>query len=152
MVEQGWGRVINVTSVAGLFSGSPDMVLYSGVKSLVLKLTEGLAEEYEETGVHFTASVPGVTDTEFFERNRMAEFSRTHLKAQLPMMRPEAVARQAYAACERRRRVIVHGTHHKAAMFVAVHSPPAVRYWFVRQASKLEFDSSTPATTERTAG
>jgi short-subunit dehydrogenase len=136
MVDRKYGRVVNVTSVAALYAGSPQMALYGPVKSFMLKLSEGLAEEYKHSGVHVTATVPGVTDTEFFTSNRTTTHG-SKLKAQLPMMRAETVARQAYKACERRKRVVIHGTHHRALMFIAVHSPPPVRYGFVRVATLL---------------
>jgi len=141
MVDRKFGRVVNVTSVAALYAGSPQMALYGPAKSFMLKLSEGLAEEYKQSGVHVTATVPGVTDTEFFTSNRMAT-QGSRLKAQLPMMRAEKVARQAYNACERRKRVVIHGTHHRALMIIAVHSPPQARYGFVRVSTLLglEFD------------
>lgn len=131
MVQKGWGRVVNVASVTGLYAGSPYMTMYSPTKSFLLKLTETLAQEYEEKGINVTCCVPGATATEFFEANRMTTFGQT-LKAQLPMMRPETVVRQAYQACERRKRVIIHGWHHKILMALATHGWPRLRYGFVR--------------------
>jgi uncharacterized protein len=130
MVQKGWGRVVNVASVSGLYAGSPLMTMYSPAKSFLLKLTETLAQEYEEKGINVTCCIPGATATEFFEANRMATFGQT-LKAQAPMMRPETVARQAYEACERKKRVIIHGWHHKILMVLAVHGWPKLRYGFV---------------------
>jgi hypothetical protein len=131
MVDSGWGRIVNITSVAALYAGSPLMAVYGPAKAFLLKLSETLAEEYRGSGVQVTASVPGVTDTEFFAANHMAELG-SGLRAQLPMMRAETVARQAHEACDRGKRVVVHGGHHKALMFVAVHSPPRLRYALVR--------------------
>src|SRR5207245_2145349 len=56
MIERRWGRVINVSSVAGVMSGSPTMALYSASKSFVTKLTEGVAVECEPYGVYCTVS------------------------------------------------------------------------------------------------
>lgn len=141
MVARKFGRIVNVTSVAALYAGSPQMTLYGPAKSFMLKFSESLAEEYSDTGVHITATVPGGTDTEFLINNQLPEFGHT-LMAQLPMMRAETVARQSYEACERRKRVVIHGAHHKALMFLAVHTPPKLRYGFVRAATRhgLKFD------------
>jgi short-subunit dehydrogenase len=140
MLERGWGRIINVASVSALFAGSPSMTLYSGAKSLLLKFTEGLAAECAPRGVHCTVSIPGVTASEFFESNRMSGHFAGHLPAQLTAMRPESVARGAYRASMSGRRLIVHGWHHKVAMFLCVHSPAAVRYAMARNINELTLD------------
>jgi short-subunit dehydrogenase len=140
MTERGWGRVINVSSIAALFAGSPQMVLYSGAKSLLVKFTEGLDAEVATLGARCTASIPGVTASDFFDRNSMRRTLDDNVLNQIAAMRCEDVARQAYRASMSGRRVIVHGWHHKLAGAILVHSPPAVRYELVRRLCALEFD------------
>jgi len=140
MVERGWGRIINVASVSALFAGSPSMVLYSSVKSMLLKFTEGLAVECAPSGVHCTVSIPGVTASEFFDRNRMSAHFAGHLAAQHAAMCPEDVAREAYAASMAGRRVIVHGRQHKLATFLCVHAPAPVRYAASRSINSVTVD------------
>jgi len=127
MVDRRWGRVINVTSIAGTFSGSPQDVLYSATKSMVIKFTEGLAVEYADHGIHCTASIPGFTATEIFEQSGFAEYIDARRWMRAAMMQPETVARQAYAAVESQRIWVIHGWHHKAMAGVMLHSPVAVR-------------------------
>jgi hypothetical protein len=143
MVEQRWGRIVNVTSVAGTMAGTPNMVLYSATKSFVHKFTEGLAAENEQYGVHCTVSAPGVTDTEAFAASEISDYVDASLFVQLAMMRPEVVARQAYAANVRGQRVVVHGWHHKAWVFMLVHTPPAVRYGLVKFVTGINRNTST---------
>lgn len=58
MVERGWGRVINVASVAGVY-GNKNMVQYSATKGAVIAMTKALAKEVAGTGVTVNATSPG---------------------------------------------------------------------------------------------
>jgi hypothetical protein len=144
MVERGWGRIINVTSLGALMAGAPDMALYVASKSFVLKFSESIAAEYESAGVHTTVSLPGATATALYDDTEIAEHMQNSVFMQLAMMRPEQVAREAYAACMKRKRIIVHGWHNKAFAFALVHSPPAVRYGLVEFSGKMQSPQPAP--------
>ena len=64
MKARGKGAIINVSSVAA----QTGMGTYSANKAWVLAFTEGLAEQLRGSGVHATAVIPGLTNTEFHER------------------------------------------------------------------------------------
>jgi len=128
MLERGHGRIVNVASVSAFFAGSPKMAMYSSTKSMLFKFSEGLDAECEGRGVTCTTSIPGVTESEFFQRNDMQEMFDTKLSAQLWAMRPETVARQLYTAAMCGQRVVVHGWHHRAALSVLQHAPKSVQY------------------------
>jgi uncharacterized protein len=64
MVERGWGRVINVASVAGRVARAGD-TNYGPSKAYVIALSEGLAASLKGTGVNVSALCPGFTHTEF---------------------------------------------------------------------------------------
>lgn len=108
MVERRFGRIVQVASPAAFFPGSPRATLYSGVKALVVRLSETIAEEYGRDGVHATASLPGYTDTEIFDGT---PWSEQLASGAMRFMRltPVQVAREAYDACMAGRRVVVHG-------------------------------------------
>jgi short-subunit dehydrogenase len=67
MVERGYGRVINVASVAAFLPSALGFTLYGGAKSFVVKMSESLSLELAGTGVNVTAVCPGFTHTEFHD-------------------------------------------------------------------------------------
>ncbi len=66
MLEQGWGRLINVASEAG-FKPLPQMIHYSMTKTAVISLSRGLAELTKGTPVTVNSLLPGPTWTEGVE-------------------------------------------------------------------------------------
>ncbi len=58
MLERGWGRIINVASVAGVY-GNPKMTCYSATKGAVIAFTKALAKEVAGGGVTVNAVSPG---------------------------------------------------------------------------------------------
>ncbi len=63
MVERGWGRVINIASVAGL-RGYAYTAAYCAAKHGVIGLTRSLAIEHARTGGTVNAVCPGYTETD----------------------------------------------------------------------------------------
>src|SRR5436853_427056 len=62
MVERGYGRVINIASIAGK-TGAPYIAAYSASKHGVLGLTRSVALEVATKGVTVNAICPGYVDT-----------------------------------------------------------------------------------------
>lgn len=111
MIERGYGRIIQVASIAGLLPGAPNGTLYSASKTFVVRFTESLALELEGTGVHVTAACPGLTESEFHDVDgTRAQLART---PRFAWMDAATVARQAIEACHAGRTVYVHGAFNR---------------------------------------
>jgi 3-oxoacyl-[acyl-carrier protein] reductase len=65
MKERGWGRIVNMASVAGTLGGF-GQASYSTTKSGILGLTKTLAMEGGRHGITCNAIVPGIIGTEAF--------------------------------------------------------------------------------------
>jgi NAD(P)-dependent dehydrogenase (short-subunit alcohol dehydrogenase family) len=103
LVKQGWGRIVNVASTAGL-KGYAYVSAYVAAKHGVVGLTRALAIEFARTGVTVNAVCPGYTDTPMLESvvanivtktKRTTEQTRAELASANPMGRlitPEEVA------------------------------------------------------------
>ncbi|GAA1973674.1 SDR family NAD(P)-dependent oxidoreductase [Microbacterium pumilum] len=62
MVERGWGRIVNIASMAGK-DGNPNLSAYSASKAAVIGMTKSLGKELAKTGVLVNAIAPAVIDT-----------------------------------------------------------------------------------------
>lgn len=71
-IEQGSGKVVNISSVAGKipFSGS---VMYSSSKHALNAMSLGMGAELSRKNIDFLTVCPGWVRTEFFEKNNVIE-------------------------------------------------------------------------------
>jgi len=63
MVERRWGRIINISSTAGLH-GSPGDTAYGSAKAGLIGFTKSLAKEVARRGITANAVVPGFLHTD----------------------------------------------------------------------------------------
>lgn len=98
MSEAGWGRIVNVSSLAGL-KGSASLAHYCAAKAALLGFTKALATELGPRGITVNAIAPGLVDTPLLDKSGLAAEARATIARALPIARigrPEDVA----AACE----------------------------------------------------
>lgn len=92
MRRAGWGRIVNIASLAGK-EGTPNASAYSAAKAGVMALTKSLGKELAETGVLVNAIAPAAVRTELL--GQMAQVHVDTMIAKSPMKRlgePEEVA------------------------------------------------------------
>ncbi|MFN2498503.1 MAG: SDR family NAD(P)-dependent oxidoreductase [Pyrinomonadaceae bacterium] len=63
MIERGWGRIINIASIAGKI-GAPYIAAYSASKHGVLGLTRSASQEVAKNGITVNAICPGYVETD----------------------------------------------------------------------------------------
>lgn len=108
MVERGFGRILNVASLAGQMPATGGDTLYGPIKSFLIKASQGLHLETRGTGVHVTVLNPGYTLTEFHDVNG----SRDQVSKAYPAwmwMDADRVAQIGYDACEANRPSVTPG-------------------------------------------
>ena len=90
MIRSRWGRIINITSIAGL-TGNRGQVNYSAAKGALHAATKSLSLELASRGVTVNAVAPGIIQTEMIG----GVFDAKAIEAMVPMKRagrPEEVA------------------------------------------------------------
>jgi NAD(P)-dependent dehydrogenase (short-subunit alcohol dehydrogenase family) len=93
MLQQGWGRIIAIASVAGK-QGAPYIAAYAASKHAVLGLTRSVAAEVAGKGITVNAVCPGYVNTPMTHENLdlMAEAtgrSRDELLARIKAFSPQ---------------------------------------------------------------
>ncbi len=84
MAKRGWGRIVNIASVAGK-EGNPNASAYSASKAGVIGFTKSLGKELATTGVLVNCVAPAVVKTELF--NQMTEQHINYMLSKIPMNR-----------------------------------------------------------------
>ena len=60
MTERGYGRILNVASVAGLMPGSASHTLYGGAKAMLIKISQSLHNEQNGYRRARDRALPGI--------------------------------------------------------------------------------------------
>jgi len=101
MLKQGYGRIVNIASVAGK-EGNPNASHYSASKAGLIALTKSLAKELATKGVIVNAVTPAAAKTAIFDS--MTKEHIAFMLSKIPMNRflevGEAAAMIAWLASE----------------------------------------------------
>ncbi|HKY91051.1 MAG TPA: SDR family oxidoreductase [Nevskiaceae bacterium] len=136
MKARGWGRIVNVSSVAA-FAPTGKSMLYTGIKSYVLLMSQALDMELKPSGVHVSALCPGFTRTEFHDVMGTRELATKNLPGPL-WSSAESVVKAGHAAVMRGEPVCIPGWINKAMAASARRMPLWLGYRLGRDANPLE--------------
>ena len=89
MVKEGWGRIINIASIASgqVGVGFPQVAHYTASKGGVAALTETMALELGPKGVRVNAIGPGIIETEMTDGMLSSEEQKQGILARTPVGR-----------------------------------------------------------------
>ncbi len=121
MQARGYGRILNIASLAGLIPAPAGHTIYPASKSFVMRFSEALSEEVRGTGVQVTGLCPGFTLSEFHD----VTGTRASVSKLPGFMWQDAdtVARAGYDAVMAGIAVYVPGRVNRVMAFVARHAP-----------------------------
>ena len=129
MTARGYGRIINVASVAGLIPGAASSTLYGASKAFLISFTQALHSEQRGTGVHVCALCPGYTYTEFHDVSGTRE--RMNRMPKFLWLDATRVVEEGYRAVMRNQPVCVPGLQYKAIVGFARLLPLGVAHRLV---------------------
>ena len=104
MRTRGFGRILNVASVAA-FTAGPYMPVYFASKAFVLSFSQALGEELRGSGVTVTALCPGTTATGFWNA---AGMDATNVFSLMGAQSPRSVAELGVSALMAGKPIAIH--------------------------------------------
>ncbi len=87
MIPRGYGKIINISSIAGL-RGAKNMALYSATKAAVIHLTQSLSNEWAGLGLRVNSVAPGFTLTDLAKVSLQNPERMKQVYASLPVGHP----------------------------------------------------------------
>ena len=84
MLKGGWGRIVNIASIAGK-EGNPNASHYSASKAGLIGLTKSLGKELATRNVMVNAVTPAAAKTEIFDQMKQTQID--YMLAKIPMGR-----------------------------------------------------------------
>ncbi|HTH25053.1 MAG TPA: SDR family oxidoreductase [Vicinamibacterales bacterium] len=127
MIDRGWGRIINIASVAGMVPAPAGHTLYGASKAFIIQFSEALHAENGPKGVNVTAVCPGFTFSEFHDvtgtRDRMNNMPG------FLWLKADDVAREGYVAVMKGRSVVVNGRIYQFLVWLNGALPRSLSGW-----------------------
>ncbi|PSR53101.1 oxidoreductase [Adhaeribacter arboris] len=110
MVARNEGKILMVSSIGGELPG-PLQAVYHATKAFVSSFTEAIQNETKDTNITITKLLPGVTDTDFFNK---ADMTEAKIVKEGSKADPAEVAKDGYAALMTGKLEIISGLKNKA--------------------------------------
>ena len=134
MIARHRGAILNVSSSAG-FLPIPGSAVYAATKAYVTSFSEALGAELHGTGVNVCALCPGPVVTEF-QQVAKREGVQPDIGPKFLVVTVEQVVRDALAALEADRPLVIPGFAMKLLMFIARLMPMPVLRWVARMSPR----------------
>jgi short-subunit dehydrogenase len=134
MIAKHRGAILNVSSSAG-FLPIPLSAVYAATKAYVTSFSEALRAELYGTGVSVCALCPGPVVTEFQQIAKREEV-QPNIGPQFLVVTVEQVVRDALAALEADRPLVIPGFAMKLLMLLARLMPMPVLRWVARMSPR----------------
>ena len=96
MIERGYGRIVNVASIAGK-EGNPMAAAYSAAKAAVIGMTKSIGKDVARTGVIVNCIAPAVIETPILEG--LSDDHVDYMVERIPMGRMGSADEVATLAC-----------------------------------------------------
>ena len=96
MIERGYGRIVNVASIAGK-EGNPMAAAYSAAKAAVIAMTKSIGKDVARTGVLVNCIAPAVIETPML--GGMADYHIEYMVERIPLGRMGGAEEVAALAC-----------------------------------------------------
>jgi 2-dehydro-3-deoxy-L-rhamnonate dehydrogenase (NAD+) len=96
MIERGYGRIVNVASIAGK-EGNPMAAAYSSAKAAVIAMTKSIGKDVAGTGVLVNCIAPAVIETPILQG--MSDAHIEYMVERIPMRRMGSVDEVAALVC-----------------------------------------------------
>ena len=96
MIERGYGRIVNVASIAGK-EGNPMAAAYSAAKAAVIAMTKSIGKDVARTGVLVNCIAPAVIETPILDG--LSDEHVSYMVERIPVGRLGGAAEVAALAC-----------------------------------------------------
>jgi short-subunit dehydrogenase len=127
MLDRGWGRIINIASVAGMVPSPAGHTLYGASKAFLIRFSEALSSENGPRGVNVTAVCPGFTWSEFHDVTGTR--AKMNSVPALLWLKADDVAREGYEAVMKGHSVVVNGGIYRFLVWLNGALPRSLSRW-----------------------
>jgi short-subunit dehydrogenase len=137
MISRGFGKILNVASLAA-FQPGPSMSVYFASKAFVLSFSQALNNELKEKGITVTALCPGSTQTDF----HAVTLGDPRLVKERRMDSAHDVAEYGYRAMMKGKPVAIYGARNRFMIFMTRFLS---RGFVVKMARKIQESKNSPS-------